>query len=144
MTIAPGRKPVRVVVDTNVLISAILFGGNPERLLDLAEEGRIQLILSPDIIDELKGVLMKKFGFDQNMVEATASFVQELSEIVVPSQKLEIIRRDADNRILECAIEGGASYIISGDKRHILPLKEFRGIKVLSPADFLRLMESEV
>jgi len=132
------------VVDTNVLISAILFGGNPERLLDLAEEGRIQLILSPEIIDEMKGVLMKKFGFDRNMVESVASFVQELSEMVVPSQKLKIIRRDADNRILECAIEGGASCIISGDKRHILPLKEFRGIKILSPSDFLKFMESEV
>jgi len=62
-----------------------------------------------------------------------------ISAIVIPRQTLSVINKDRDdNRILECAVESKAQYIISGDKRHLLPLKEHQGIKILLPAEFLK------
>ena len=131
---------IRVVVDTNIFVSAILFGGDCEKILNLAEENRIKLITSPDILKELKEVLQKKFKFDKKISEMTISTIKEISLVVYPKRKLIVIKEmDADNRILECAIEGKADYIISGDKQHILPLKKFQKIRILSPSQFFEI-----
>ena len=136
---------IRVVVDTNIFVSAILFGGNCEKILNLAEENRIKLITSQDILKELKEVLQKKFKFDKKMSEMTISTIKEISLVVYPERKLTVIKEmDADNRILECAIEGKADYIISGDKQHILPLKKFQKIRISSPAQFLKFVEKQI
>ncbi|MEA1965270.1 MAG: putative toxin-antitoxin system toxin component, PIN family [Candidatus Aerophobetes bacterium] len=135
---------IRVVLDTNVLVSATLFGGKPEKIMDLVEEGKIELIISKEITGELKGVLQRKFGFSQGMAEITASNIREVSKWVSPTRKVDVIKeKEADNRILECAVEGRAGYIVSGDKRHLLPLKEYKSIKILSPAQFLRRISQE-
>jgi len=112
--------------------------------LNLAEENRIKLITSPDILKELKEVLQKKFKFDKKMSEMTISTIKEISLVVYPERKLTVIKeRDADNRILECAIEGKADYIISGDKQHILPLKKFQKIRFYHP-QFLKFIEKNL
>ncbi len=130
---------VKVVIDTNVLVSATLFGGNPEQILDSAEEGKIKILISEEILEEFKGVLQRKFGFSLDIVEITVSAIKEISTLVTPTQRLNVIKKkEDDNRILECAVEGKVQYIVSGDKRHLLPLKEYQGIKILSPAQFLK------
>ena len=134
---------VKVVVDTNVLVSATLFGGNPEKIMDLAREGKIKLIISEEILGEFKEVLKRKFGFSPDYAELTASDIKEISSLVIPTQKVDVVKEEADNRILECGIEGKVQYIISGDKRHLLPLKEFKGIKIVSPAQFLEILSQE-
>lgn len=132
---------VKVVIDTNVLVSATLFGGNPEQILDSAEEGKIKILISEEILEEFKGVLQRKFGFSLDIVEITVSAIKEISTLVTPTQRLNVIKKkEDDNRILECAVEGKVQYIVSGDKRHLLPLKEYQGIKILSPAQFLKVI----
>ena len=130
---------VKVVVDTNVLISAALFGGNPEKILNLVEEGKIKILISEEILEEFRKVLQKKFGFSLNMAELAASGIGETFTLITPIQRINIIKeKEADNRVLECAVEGKAQYIITGDIKHLQPLKEYRGIKILSPAQFLK------
>jgi putative PIN family toxin of toxin-antitoxin system len=73
---------VKVVIDTNVLVSATLFGGNPEKVLDPAEEGKIKILTSEEILEEFKGVLQRKFGFSLDMAEVTASAIKEISTLV--------------------------------------------------------------
>ena len=132
---------VKVVIDTNVLVSATPFGGNPEQILDSAEEGKIKILISEEILEEFKGVLQRKFGFSLDIVEITVSAIKEISTLVTPTQRLNVIKKkEDDNRILECAVEGKVQYIVSGDKRHLLPLKEYQGIKILSPAQFLKVI----
>ena len=132
---------VKVVIDTNVLVSATLFGGNPEKVLDLVEERKIKIFISKEILEEFKRVLQRKFGFSSDMAEVTASAIKEISTLVTPTQRLNVIKKkEADNKVLECAVGGKAQYIISGDKRHLLPLKEYQGIKILSPAEFLEIV----
>ena len=130
---------VKVVVDTNILISATLFGGNPEKILNLVEEGKIKILISEEILEEFRKVLQKKFGFSLNMAELAASGIGETFTLITPIQRINIIKeKEADNRVLECAVEGKAQYIITGDIKHLQPLKEYRGIKILSPAQFLK------
>lgn len=130
---------LKVALDTNVLVSATLFGGNPEKILDLAEEGKIKILISEKILEEFREVLQEKFDFSLSMAELAASGIREISSLITPTQRLTVIKeKEADNRVLECAVEDRAQYIVSGDTKHLQPLKEYQEIKILSPAQFLK------
>ena len=134
------KNPVqRVVLDTNVYISAILFGGTPEKIRKLSKERKIELLISEAIIAEVAEVLRKKFNWESWQISQIINDIRETATLVIPYQTLSVVKKDeADNRILECGVEGKAQYIISGDKRHLLSLKQYQGIKILSPANFLK------
>jgi len=128
---------VRVVLDTNVYISAILFGGNAEAITLAGKEGEIEILVSPHILTEIADILKKKFQWSQWQITEVIEDIRETAAVIIPPKTVRIIKADrADNRILECAFEGKADYIVSGDKKHIQPIKKFRGIPVLSPAQF--------
>jgi len=130
----------RVVLDANIYISAILFGGNPEKVLDLARKRRIVVLISEAILAQIVRVLKKKFRWADWQISEIVKEIRTITIFVVPKQILKVIKgKNSDNRILECAIEGKAQYIISGDEHHLLPLKKFRGIKILNPAEFLKI-----
>ena len=129
---------LRVVADTNVLISAVIAEGNEYQLLKLAKAGKIRIITSPQIIKELRGVISRqKFRFSEEQINAIVKQIISISEIVVTKTSVSVIKEDpADDRILEAALDGKADYIASGDK-DLLSLKEFRGIKIRTSKDFL-------
>ena len=131
---------IRAVPDTNVLVSQLLFpGGNPSKILDLAAAEKLTLVLSPFILEEMEGILKRKFGFDAARLAESRKSLLALAEMIQPRHHVEAIREDeSDNRILECALSGKAHFIISGDKKHLLPLKDYQGIRILSPAEFIR------
>ncbi len=133
----------RIVLDTNVLISAILFGGKPRRVLDLVISGSIDCTLSTAILDELRAVLeCPKFGFSPNVCLHIIEELHGICDIISPSVSVDVIRSDPDdNRILECAAEARAHFIVSGDP-HLLDLGKFKKIRILSPADYLREFEA--
>ena len=102
----------------------------------------IEVFISYFIFEEIESVLREKFGWKREQVENTLKMIRSKTVEVQPEISISIIKgKKEDNRIIECAIEGNVQYIISGDKRHILPLKEYKGIKMLSPAEFLSLYE---
>ena len=133
----------RIVLDTNVLISALLFGGKPRRVLDLVISGSADCTLSTVILDELKDVLQRpKFGFSANVCFHIIEELHGACDIISPSVSVDIIRSDPDdNRILECAAEAHAHFIVSGDP-HLLDLGKFEKIRILSPADYLKEFEA--
>jgi putative PIN family toxin of toxin-antitoxin system len=134
---------LRVVLDTNVLISAILFGGRPRQILEKAIRGEIQLCLSEPVLEELKGVLRRpKFDYSPEAVQVILTELIAISDFVNPSKTLRVVSEDAeDNRILECAVEAGANYIITGDI-HLLKLGGYRDIKILNAVAFLEEVSS--
>lgn len=132
----------KVVLDTNVYISAVLFGGNPEEIRKLSKEGKIEVLISEAIISEIADVLRRKFNWESWQISQLIDDIREVSTLIIPRQSISLIADDADNRILECALEGNAQYIISGDKRHLLPLKGYRDIRILSPDEFLGLLRT--
>ena len=128
---------MRVVPDTNVLVSAIVFGGPPARIVALAAEGVLQLVLSPALIDELRNVLRRKFGFSDDAVYQAETILRRVSLVVEPQREVAVISEDPeDNRILEAALAGGAEVIVSGD-RHLRKLKMFGVIPILNPRQLL-------
>lgn len=131
---------VKVVLDTNVIVSALHFGGNPDKILSLANEGVIELLISPFILDEVVKVLQRQFDWGDEKIEITLGAIKEITTLVHPTSKLSVIKeKDSDNRVLECAISGGAAFVVSGDTKHILPIKKYQGIRILKPAEFLAL-----
>lgn len=129
----------RIVLDTNVIISAILFGGKPRKVLDLVISGFVDCTLSLAILDELRDVLQRpKFGFPPDLCLHITEELHGVCDIISPSVILNVIRSDPDdNRILECAVEARAHYIVSGDP-HLLKLGVFERITILSPTDYLK------
>ena len=129
---------LRVVLDTNVLISAILFGGKPRRILEKAIRGEIRLCLSEPMLEELKGVLQRsKFDYSPEMMQIILTELMSISDFVNPSETINIVAEDPeDNRILECAVAANADYVITGDS-HLLKLNKYLNIDVLNVAVFL-------
>ena len=131
------KKP-KVVIDTNVFISGLIFTGKPSEVLELFIKGEIEVYISPFILKELERILRKKFEWNEKQLQKILDKIKKKAVIVQAETKISIIKaKEDDNRILECGVDGKVQYIISGDKRHILPLKNFRGIKILSPSEFL-------
>ena len=135
------KKP-KVVIDTNVFISGLNFLGKPNEILELFIKGEIEVYISPFILREIEKILRKKFSWNKKQLQKVLDKIKKKAIMVKPKTKISIIKtkRD-DNRILECALEARAQYLISGDERHILPLKNFQGIKILSAAEFLKLFK---
>ena len=132
---------IRVVADTNVYISAILFGGTCEAILALARAGVVDPFLCPAIQRELRFVLAHTFGWTEPQVREALAEVNALASLRRPSVKLSgIVAHDPDHRILECALAAGADFLVTGDKKHLQPLKTFRGVRIVSPREFLNLL----
>jgi putative PIN family toxin of toxin-antitoxin system len=129
---------MRVVLDTNVLISGTVFGGRPEMVLQMASTRVFSLIVSAEILAELEGVLIEKFGWSHARVAVLVRGIRQTAELVVPKIKVADCEDPDDNRILEAAVEGLADVIVSGDK-HLLRMKMYRGIKILAISEFLTL-----
>lgn len=129
---------MKVVVDTNVLISALVFpGGVSEQVYRLAIEGRITLVTSPPLLAELGRVLAEKFGWQDIYLRAAVAQIVRIGEIVEPVERVSIIADDPDDdRMFEAAQTAGAPVIVSGD-RHLLSLGRWEEISILSPAEFL-------
>jgi putative PIN family toxin of toxin-antitoxin system len=135
---------LRIVLDTNIYISAIRFGGNPEQILDSGRKRETEILVSEEILGETAKVLRKKFEFNDLQIDETLREIRHIAYLTTPKNTIKIIKEDEpDNRVLECAFEGNADYIVSGD-RHLLSLKEYQGIKILRPKDFLNIFLSNL
>ena len=128
----------KVVLDTNVLISGILFGGNPRQVLELVIQGKIDAYISPSIFTEFREVLIRpKFGLTPEKCFSIAKEMEDLFCFVFPQIKVDLIKDDPDdNIILECALAANVKYIITGDP-HLLNLESFDKIKIIPPATFI-------
>jgi len=137
---AESKSKPKVVIDTNVFVSGLTFKGKPREVLDLIWRGDIEACISSFIFKELEETLKKDFSWDRDQIKHTIEKIKAKTFLIQPKNKVSVIKEnDDDNRILECAIEGRVQFLISGDRKHLLPLKEYQGIKILSPAEFLKL-----
>ena len=135
----------RVVLDSNVLISALHFGGKPEELLLLANQASIELFLSSFILEETARILKEKLGWKEREVRDALAIIKAVATLVQPTMALNVIPHDeADNRVLECAVEARADFLVTGDKRHLLPLRRYKGIQILTPRDCLDALAKRI
>lgn len=141
----PEKPEPRIVVDTNVLISA--FGwkmGNEAALVRGCLRREFCLIISPDTIEEFREVARRpKFQFPPTKIATFTERILEVSELVIPERHFDAIADDPDdNLFLDVAVAGQADYIISGD-RHLKELKRFKDIRILSTRNFFRILKGD-
>lgn len=132
---------MRVVLDTNTLISSLLFSGTASRLVPLWQFRRITLLLSKAILQEYIRVLAyPKFRLsDQEIRGLIEEQLLPFVETIKVKRRLRVVRRDPeDNKFLECAVAGRAAYLLTGD-RDLLALGSYRGITILPIGEFLKL-----
>lgn len=129
---------MKIVFDTNVYISGLLFpAGIPSRLLELAKDRAYDLFYSPEIIEEIKRVLLVKFALNLQKIDKLVRFIESFGSVVYPSKTISLVKNDLpDNRILECTLEADAQFLVTGDKKHLIPLKHPYDFKIVTPAQF--------
>lgn len=130
-----------VTADTNIYISALLFAGQPLRLLEAARRGLIRLDISDPILDEIARVLRDKFAWPEDRLQRQLRQIQRFTNRVMPTQTLNVVQTDPDdNRVLECAVAAGSRYIVSGDG-DLLGLGSYAGMPILRVTAFLALLQ---
>ena len=130
-----------VVLDTNILISSIFWRGNPYKVVLNALKKKYFLYLSDEILDELEEKLSLKFKFPEDKIKVHIEILREYGKVIEPTVEINVIKEDPeDNKVLECAVSCNADYIVSGD-HHLLKLKEFKGIKIVTAKEFLDLVK---
>ena len=129
---------LRVVVDTNVYISAIFWGGKPRHVIDLGRDGKIQIFTSEDIEQEILDKLMTKFGLNSEEAGRVMADFSTFTKPIRISSRINVVKDDPDDdKFIECAMECDAEFIISGD-RHLLNMKKYEGIGIINAATFLK------
>jgi putative PIN family toxin of toxin-antitoxin system len=129
---------MRVVLDANVYISALLVGRGCEEILTLGRTGVIQVLSSTEIIDEVASVLRRKFHWSPADIRPFLDEAIDLCRMIpFDPAMVEFPPDPEDAKILACGVAGKADVIVTGDKKHLLPLKRYRGIPIVSPAEFL-------
>ncbi|MBV9035372.1 MAG: putative toxin-antitoxin system toxin component, PIN family [Acidobacteriaceae bacterium] len=129
---------MRAVFDSNVWISAFRFKGRPLELVLKAAEGEFELYTSQSIMDETARVLREKFNAQQPEIDEALKIMSAAARKVEPSINLDVVKDDPkDNHVIECAVAAGAHVIVTGDKKHLLKLDEYQGIKMMQVAEFL-------
>ena len=133
----------KIVIDTNIYISAIFWGGKPREIVDLGRSGQISIFTSSEIEEEIVRKLKTKFGLSD---EETTQILLDFSTFTTPvktSRRITVIDDDPDdNKFIECAVSSRSIFIVSGDK-HLLKLEHYKGIKILKASDFLSIISKE-
>ncbi|MBU2559781.1 putative toxin-antitoxin system toxin component, PIN family [archaeon] len=137
---------MKVVLDTNVLISAFLWSGKPAEVMRQVEVGRVKMYLSQDILEEIEVVLEKDklktpIAASGQSVRLVMNKIYSMAHVVSPTAKTSRVKEDPDDdKFLDCAVECKADYIVSGD-RHLLKLEEYQRIKIITASQFLKLIK---
>lgn len=134
---------MRALLDTNVLVSAILFRGPSRRLLDAALRGTFDLVTSPALLDELEELLGRKFGFSAAAAAQTRSEIEAVAQVVEPREVPRVCRDPDDDQVLAAAAEAAAGWIVTGDK-DLIVLDPHNAIRIVPPSSFEARLAGEV
>lgn len=132
-------RPV-AVFDTNILFSAVGWKGKPFECVELARAGTVEGVTCQELLDELAEKLETKLSFSpEQVVETLADLMTFLRMVSIPGVLKAVLADPDDDKVLECAEVAGASHMVTGDRRHLLPLGFYKGIPIVTAADFLTI-----
>ena len=132
-----------MVFDTNIFISAFVIpGGKAEEAFLNVLKGNFHLFSSIAILTETAQKLREKFGWPEDKIERFLKLIGRVASIEVIHPHLHLLADEPDNRILECAIEAKADFIVTGDK-HLLSLRHFQDIRIVRLSDFLQILTEQ-
>ena len=132
-----------VVFDTNVLLSGVGWRGAPHRCIELARCGVIEGVTCQELLDELADKLATKLALSPAQVTDTIADLLTFLRVLSITRTLRAVTADPDDdKVLECAVVGEATHIVTGDRRHLLPIANFRGIDIVCASEFLAAVQS--
>ncbi len=136
---------IAVLIDTNVYVSAIAFGGTSRQVVNAIVSGKIVNYTSNEIIDELTDVLNRpKFAYDKNVIRSIISEIEQISELLNDYPEIDLVGQDSnDNHVLSCAIQAQVDYLVTGDS-DLLILNPQSNLRIFSPAEFLVVLDALV
>jgi putative PIN family toxin of toxin-antitoxin system len=136
---------LRALCDTNVLVSAFIAGGPPSRVIEAAIDGRIELVLADPVLGELERVLGVKLGFEPERVREIRVFLVDLASerVGAPKQAPQPLTGDREDDVILACAAAGADVLVSGDRRHLLPVGEYRGVRTITPQALLAELAGE-
>ena len=127
-----------VVYDTNVLISGMIWGGVPYDCIALAQHNKVEAVTCSEILDELSEKLTTKFNVSPSRAADIVAELLSFHQSVKITNQLKSVTADPDDdKVIECAVVGDATHIVTGDKKHLLPLGSCQGILIVKAADIL-------
>ncbi len=141
---------MKVVLDANVFVSALINSqGTPSQIINLWRAEVFELLVSEPILVEIGRVLrypkiVQLHKLTEQKLQEFFALLREESILITPTQNLQISIDEEDNHYIECAIAGMADYLVTGDKQHLLPIGEYQGIRIVSPATFLTLLKLDL
>ena len=134
-----------VVFDTNVMLSGLGWRGTPYRCLELARAGVVEGMTCREVLDELAEKLETKLRFSPAQITDTISDLLTFLRLVTIPNRLKVVTADPDDdKVVECAVVENATHIVTGDRRHLLPLGSYQGMAIVSAADFLALVTASL
>jgi len=131
---------MRIVIDTNVVASAIFFGGRPAELLRMVVQHELSAVATNEIVDEYQATINYLLNkYEDRPLQLSIVPIFSAMEIIPVTSKIEVCRDPDDNKFISCAIDGHCYYVVSGDK-DLLSVEQYADIKIITVADFLKLI----
>lgn len=130
------KEPTKVIIDTNVIISALIFGGNSKIIIEKLLKREFVAFTSIQLVSELVETLLIKFNFTKEMILKLDALIASNFVVVYPTKRINVARDVNDNRVLEVAVTSNSKYIITGDK-DLLVIKRYKNIEILNPKEFI-------
>lgn len=131
-------------LDSNIYISAIAFHGKPLKIVERAFDREFLLVCSPVILEEVERNVTKKLDVSSSHLKEFLNDIINVSSMYIPTGKLQVIDYAPDNLIIEIALIGGADVLVTGDKKHLLPLHKYHGIVIEPPSMFLKRLDQNI
>ncbi|MBI4406207.1 MAG: putative toxin-antitoxin system toxin component, PIN family [Deltaproteobacteria bacterium] len=132
---------VRACIDTNIWVSALISSGAPSKVVELAFRRKFNLVLSPAMLDELHRTMVSKFEFTRSFAGKVRFRISQVADLYNPTGSIRIVPgKHFDNLVLETAVLGKAKYLVTGDRKHLLPIKVFHNVKIVDPVAFLEVL----
>ena len=134
---------ITACLDSNVIFSGIAFRGNPFQVLERALAREFNLILGPSIIEEVERNLVAKIGIKKKVVDVFLGNLVQVASMYVPAQAPEVTPNKGDNLVLEICLMGQCDVLVTGDKKHLLPLSPYKGLQIEPPSKFLIRLDQQ-
>ena len=128
---------MKIVLDTNVLISGIFWGGHPKKILEMVVKGTVKLYATESIVKEYFRIIEKIGKKNPSIVNEWKMLLLDLLNIVEATEEISICRDEYDDMFIECAVACGAKYIVSGEE--LLVLEKYREIQIITPKKYLEM-----
>lgn len=133
---------IKTVLDSNVYVSALGFGGKPKDIVLMGLNNFFRIVISEFIINEVTDICTKKIGLSKSELDVFFEELVSCSDLIKPAIRINIAKHKADNIIIAAAVDSGSDYVVTGDKAHLLPIGDYRDVRIVTVKQFIDVINA--